>query len=104
MPIYYSPNFNRNAPNFPNARGPGPIPKNGSESPALCILGLGIIGGSVFLVYTGFHEIKKKLPGIFLAILGRGPRAFLIGKVSDVNPEFGKFSEYSKLIIFCKLT
>ena len=43
-------------------------------------------------------------PGIFLAILGRGPRAFLIGKVSDVNPEFGKFSEYSKLIIFYKLT
>ena len=48
------------------------------------------------------------LPGIFLAILGRGPRAFLIGKISDihvhVNPEFGKFSEYSKLIIFSKLT
>ena len=31
----------------------------------------------------------------FLAILGRGPRAFLIGKFSDVNPEFGKFSKYS---------
>ena len=42
--------------------------------------------------------------GIFLAILGRGPRAFLIGKISDVNPEFGTFSEYSKLIIFSKLT
>ena len=42
--------------------------------------------------------------GIFLAILGRGPRAFLIGKISDINPEFGKFSEYSKLIIFSKLT
>ena len=26
----------------------------------------------------------------FLAILGRGPRAFLIGKFSDVTPEFGK--------------
>ena len=38
--------------------------------------------------------------GIFLAILGRGSRAFAIGKISDVNPEFGKFSEYSKLIIF----
>ena len=37
--------------------------------------------------------------GIFLEILGRGPRAFPIGKISDVNPEFGKFSEYSKLII-----
>ena len=42
--------------------------------------------------------------GIFLAILGRGPRAFLIGKISDANPEFGKFSEYSKLIIFSNLT
>ena len=44
------------------------------------------------------------LAGIFLLIYGRGPRAFLIGKISDVNPEFGKFSEYSKLIIFSKLT
>ena len=42
--------------------------------------------------------------GFFLAILGRGPRAFLIGKISDVNPEFGKFSECSKLIIFSNLT
>ena len=42
--------------------------------------------------------------GIFLAILEMGPRAFLIEKISDVNPEFGKFSEYSKLIIFSKLT
>ena len=31
-------------------------------------------------------------PGIFLAILGRGPRAFQIGKISDVNTKFGKFS------------
>ena len=45
-----------------------------------------------------------KGPGIFLAILGRGPRAFLIGKINDINPEFGKFSEYLKLIIFSKLT
>ena len=34
---------------------------------------------------------------IFLAILGRGPRAFLIGKISDVNPEFGKFSGKFKI-------
>ena len=40
----------------------------------------------------------------FLAILGRRPRAFLIGKISDVNLEVGKFLEYSKLIIFSKLT
>ena len=25
--------------------------------------------------------------GILLAILGRGPRAFPIGKISDVNPD-----------------
>ena len=41
--------------------------------------------------------------GIVLEVLGRGPRAFLIGKISDVNPEFGKISEHSKLI-FSKLT
>ena len=38
---------------------------------------------------------------MFFAILGRGPRAFLIGKFSDVNPEFGKFS---KLIILSNVT
>ena len=44
------------------------------------------------------------LQRFFLAILGRGPRAFLIGKFSDVKPEFGKFSKYSQLIIFSNLT
>ena len=42
--------------------------------------------------------------GIFSAILGRGPRAFLIGKISDIHPEFGKFSKHSKLMIFSNLT
>ena len=51
-----------------------------------------------------FKHNSLTVQGFFLAILGRGPRAFLIGKISDVNPEFGKFSEYSKLIIFSKLT
>ena len=57
--------------------------------------------------YWSNHSLSCLCPrpsGIFLAILGRGPRAFLIGKISDINPEFGKFSEYSKLIIFSKLT
>ena len=36
----------------------------------------------------------------FLAILGRGPCACQIGKISNVNPEFGKFSDHFKLIIF----
>ena len=40
----------------------------------------------------------------FFSILARGPRAFLIGKISDINSEFGEFSEYFKLIIFFKLT
>ena len=32
------PNFSRNAANFPNSKGPGPIPKKGCESPAVkCI-------------------------------------------------------------------
>ena len=43
-------------------------------------------------------------PRIFSAILGRGPRAFLIGKISDIHPEFGKFSEHSKMMIFSNLT
>ena len=42
--------------------------------------------------------------GIFSAILGRGPRAFLIGKISDIYREFGKFSKHSKLMIFSNLT
>ena len=29
------PNFSRSAANFPNSKGPGPIPKKGCESPAL---------------------------------------------------------------------
>ena len=40
----------------------------------------------------------------FLAILGRDPRAFLIERFSDVNPEFGKFSKFSQLIIFSNVT
>ena len=27
-------------------------------------------------------------------MLGRGPRAFLIGKISGIYPEFGKFSKH----------
>ena len=41
--------------------------------------------------------------GFFSAILGRGPRAFLIGKISHIHPEFGKFSKHSKLMIFSNL-
>ena len=34
----------------------------------------------------------QELTGIFFAILGRGRRAFQIGKISAVNHYFGKFS------------
>ena len=52
-----------------------------------------------------FAAISKFLmQGFFSAILGRGPRAFLIGKISDIHPEFGKFSKHSKLMIFSNLT
>ena len=37
----------------------------------------------------GFEAIG--VTGIFFAILGRGPRAFQIGKISAVNHYFGKF-------------
>ena len=33
-------------------------------------------------------------PGIFSAILGRGPRASLIGKISDVTQNLGIFQDY----------
>ena len=36
----------------------------------------------------------------FFAILGRGPGAFLIGEISDIHPEFGKFSTHSNLMLF----
>ena len=39
-----------------------------------------------------YQILAANIPGIFLAILGRGPRAFQIGKISDVNTKFGKFS------------
>ena len=52
----------------------------------------------------GARQKKYFHAGIFSAILGRGPRAFLIGKISDIHPEFGKFSKHSKLMIFSNLT
>ena len=49
-------------------------------------------------------ESKVNFSDFFFANLERGPRVFLIRKISDINPEFGKFSEHSKLIIFSMLT
>ena len=41
----------------------------------------GIMGKCVFIMYQGF----------FLVILGWGPRAFQIDKISAANPLIGKF-------------
>ena len=42
-------------------------------------------------------------PGIFFAILGRGPRAFQIGKISVVNHYFGKFSKQTRAAFLVSL-
>ena len=42
-------------------------------------------------------------PGIFFAILGRGPRAFQIGKISVVNHYFGKFSKQTRTVFLVSL-
>ena len=62
-----------------------------------------IVPGSITAVFSYIQQ-SQWTAGIFLAILGKGPRAFLVGKFSDVNPEFGKFSKYSPLIIFSNVT
>ena len=65
-------------------------------NPHFYIEKLGFVGIYLFFLFLLKTQIVQ---GFFFAILGRGSRAFAIGKISDVNPEFGKFSEYSKLII-----
>ena len=39
----------------------------------------------------------KSCSGIFSAILGRGPRAFLIGKISDITQNLGIFQNIQRL-------
>ena len=41
--------------------------------------------------------------GFFFAILGRGPRAFQIGKISVVNHYFGKFSKQTRTAFLVSL-
>ena len=43
------------------------------------------------------------VPGIFLVILGRGPRAFQIDKISAANPLIGKFVSAVRPEFFYKL-
>ena len=47
--------------------------------------------------------IVENSPGIFFAILGRGPRAFQIGKISVVNHYFGKFSKQTRTAFLVSL-
>ena len=42
-------------------------------------------------------------PGIFFSILGRGPRALQIGKISAVNHYFGKFSKQTRTAFLVSL-
>ena len=42
-------------------------------------------------------------PEIFFAILGRGPRAFQIGKISAVNHYFVKFSKQTRTAFLVSL-
>ena len=41
--------------------------------------------------------------GFFFAILGRGPRAFQIGKISVINHYFGKFSKQTRTAFLVSL-
>ena len=46
---------------------------------------------------------NMRVSGIFFAILGRGPRAFQIGKISAVNHYFGKFSKQTRTAFLVSL-
>ena len=87
------------------------------------ILGLKLKKGSLFSVFMYCHECQLpsschvigelsreitciatyKQPGIFFAILGRGPRAFQIGKINAVNHYFGKFSKQTRTAFLVSL-
>ena len=54
-----------------------------------------------FFTFNGQDAIDR--PGIFFAILGRGPRAFQIGKISAVNHYFGKFSKQTRTVFLVSL-
>ena len=41
--------------------------------------------------FSNLNEVKNLTSRDFLTILGRGPRAFLIGTISEVNLELGNF-------------
>ena len=54
------------------------------------------------IISLDFTYLKRR-PGIFFAILGRGPRAFQIGKINAVNHYFGKFSKQTRTAFLVSL-
>ena len=50
-----------------------------------------------------FELLFSNHPRDFFAILGRGPRAFQIGKISSVNHYFGKFSKQTRTAFLVSL-
>ena len=62
----------------------------------------------MFFIVTNmslWHIIPNNVlcSGIFFAFLGRGPRAFQIGKISAVNHYFGKFSKQTRTAFLVSL-
>ena len=55
--------------------------------------------------FFSFMSKRRKYAdaGIFFAILGRGPRAFQIGKISVVNHYFGKLSKQTRTAFLVSL-
>ena len=51
----------------------------------------------IFIIYL---KTVVYAPGIFFSILGRGPRAFQIGKINVVNPLIGKTVIVHNHVIF----
>ena len=49
------------------------------------------------------RNVPHDASGIFFAILGRGLRAFQIGKISAVNHYFGKFSKQTRTAFLVSL-
>ena len=63
------------------------------------------IGELSLKIYEVFYHppTVTEWQGFFFAILGRGPRAFQIGKISAVNHYFGKFSKQTRTAFLVSL-
>ena len=59
--------------------------------------------GFIFQYFICIAEATRYLDRDFFAILGRGPWAFQIGKISAVNHYFGKFSKQTRTAFLVSL-